>query len=85
MATIHDETWFCPNCGQPATAKVGILRLVECRPCKWVFDVRLYGYIDRIEDDKAILRERLAVPEPPIPEGRSTVMIDDYAKRRPTA
>lgn len=54
---LTNESWFCPNCGQPAEAKVGPLRLIECRPCRWVFDVRLYGFIESIEDGQVKLRQ----------------------------
>jgi rubredoxin len=51
------ENWFCPNCGLPAVASVDLNRLVMCEPCRWVFDVRLFGYIESSDGGKVVLRK----------------------------
>jgi len=48
---VAREEWFCPSCGQPAPAFVGRLRVVICRPCRWIFEVKLMTRADDVTDE----------------------------------
>lgn len=40
-----EELWYCPNCGNPATAFVSFRRVIACGRCRWTFDVGLGRHV----------------------------------------